>query len=61
MSGDNEMSKYDRIVNKGQPLCPYRSNYYDKLLVLMDLRNVSMKISGDCQEEFEFGKLLIDA
>lgn len=61
MNGDDELSKYEKIANKGLPLCPYRHNYYDRVLVLMDLRNVSMKISGDCQEEFEYGKLLIDA
>ncbi len=61
MSGDYEMSKYEKIANRGQPFCPYSPRHYDRVLVLMDLRNVSMKIPVDCQEQFEYGKLLSDA
>ncbi len=61
MNGDAELSKYEKIMNKGRPMCPYNPRPYDKVLVMMDLRNVSSKLSVECQDEFEFGKLLIDA
>ena len=62
MFGKIRDSKYDDLAVGGQPYCPYNSQPYDKLLVLMDLDGVTRILSEEYPgQDVDFKKLLIEA